>query len=157
MIYAEWNEKRTRHRLLYDDAMSPLDYEHFCARRLESYGWKAEVTRASRDQGADIVASSGGIRAVIQAKKYRSRVGNDAVQQIYAAMRYYDAVPAAVVSTADFTASARVLARSTGVLLLHHDQLSNLQPQARMGLAPESPPTLRPALWNQPNAERRKR
>jgi restriction system protein len=56
-------------------------------------------------------------------------VGNGAVQEIAAAMRYWSGDMAAVVSNAGFTPAARKLAAATGVLLLHHDGLAELQPR----------------------------
>ena len=83
---------------------------------------------ASGDQGADIVAEQAGIRLVVQCKRYGRPVGNGAVQEIAAAMRYWSADRAAVVSNAGFTPAARKLAAATGVLLLHHDALAEMQP-----------------------------
>jgi len=156
IAFAEWTRTQARLGLLYDKSMSPIDYERFCARRLASHGWTTEVTRASGDQGADIIGSKNGVRAVFQAKKYQSNVGNDAVQQVFAARTYYHATLAAVVSTGGFTLSARELASATGVHLLHHDQLGGISP----GLDHETEATLaavRPAPWHRVQPRRRKR
>lgn len=105
-----------------------IAYERFCAARLEEAGWSARPTRASGDQGVDIVAQRGGIRLVVQCKRYNKPVGNGAVQEITAAARHWSSDMAAVVSNAGFTPAARKLAGSTGVLLLHHDDLAEFRP-----------------------------
>jgi len=106
--------------------MDPYEYEHYCASLLKSAGWDAHVTAASGDQGVDIVATRDEVTLVIQAKRYANSVGNAAVQQVIAGKEHLRANLAAVVSPAPFTRSARELASSTGVLLLHHDKLSSL-------------------------------
>jgi restriction system protein len=52
-------------------------------------------------------------------------VGNKAVQEVFAAKRHEQAHHAAVVTNNDFTRSARQIAATTDVTLLHHDQLLN--------------------------------
>ncbi|MEK4035181.1 restriction endonuclease [Methylocystis sp. IM2] len=71
--------------------MTPQEYEHYCAALLRESRWAARVTRASGDQGVDIVAEKRGARIVVQCKKYRKPVGNRAVQEIVAAIAHEDA------------------------------------------------------------------
>ena len=102
-----------------------IGYERFCLARLRAAGWRVHPTPASGDQGADIVASRGGLRLVLQCKRYGKPVGNAAVQEAAGARGYWEADAAAVVSNAGFTPAARKLAAATGVLLLHHDDLDD--------------------------------
>ena len=111
----------------YDEEMTGLDYESFCASILIENGWNARVSKASGDQGADIIAEIDNTRLVIQCKKHSSPVGNKAVQEVYASRQFYEADYAVVVTNNDYTKSARQLADSNNVLLLHHDELSNLE------------------------------
>jgi restriction system protein len=113
---------------LFDPRMDPIDYEHHCAILLRQSGWDAQVTAASGDQGADVLARRNGALLVVQCKLYRGAVGNASVQQVSAARLHHRARFAAVVSNARFTASAVQLARTNGVYLLHHDQLKGFQP-----------------------------
>lgn len=106
------------------EGMSGNDFEHHCAQLLQDAGWDARVTKASGDQGIDIVAKLGSLHAVFQCKNYSKDVGNAAVQEIIAGMAFEGASIGAVVSNASYTTSARQLAASTGVHLLHHDELS---------------------------------
>ncbi|ACA18762.1 restriction endonuclease [Methylobacterium sp. 4-46] len=109
---------------LPDDGIA---YERYCAALLERAGWAARATRASGDQGADVIAEQRGVRLVLQCKRYTKPVGNAAVQEVVAARSYWSADWAAVVSNAGFTPAARKLAAATDVLLLHHDDLAVLE------------------------------
>lgn len=109
-----------------NDRMSPYEYEHYCAAQLTRRKWRTTVTKASNDQGVDIIATKAGRRIVLQCKKYAKPVGNQAVQQIVAAIAHEDAERGVVVATSDFTRAARKLAASNNVLLLHHRDLRNI-------------------------------
>ena len=110
----------------YTDTMSPIDYEHFCGALLAQVGWSTRVTKASGDQGVDVVAEKAGKRLVIQCKKYSSPVGNGAVQEVHSAKLFERAGYAAVVSNAGYTRSAKELAHATSVHLLHHMDLPHI-------------------------------
>lgn len=105
------------------EQMSSIDFEHFCAEILRSCGWEAKVTQASGDQGIDVIAKWGEIKAVLQCKKYSQPVGNSAVQEIFAGKQFEGANVAAVVSNAPYTPAAKQLASSAGVHLLHYSEL----------------------------------
>ena len=106
------------------EAMTPLEYEHFCADALRASGWEVRVCGGTGDQGVDLVADRDGRRAVFQCKLYAKPVGNYAIQEVHTGRSFHDAHVAAVISPAGFTPSARAAAGQTGVHLLHHDQLS---------------------------------
>lgn len=109
------------------DIISGGHYETLCHNILQAHGWIVTATPVTGDQGADLIADAGGKRVVIQCKFYSKPVGNKAVQEAFAAMGFHGGDHAAVVSNNAFTRSARQLAQANGVLLLHHDQLSNLE------------------------------
>lgn len=111
---------------------SPTDYEQYCADILRRHGWSAVTTATTGDQGIDIIAEKGGLRVVLQCKKYSGSVGNEAVQQAIAGGIFGQADKAAVVSPAPYTISAQQLASAAGVLLLHHSQLADLDRLCRI-------------------------
>jgi restriction system protein len=106
--------------------LSPADYEQYCAGQLRLAGWSADTTKASGDQGTDIIAQKGDLRLVVQCKLYNHPVGNKAVQEITAARTHERADCAAVVSNSRYTSSAQQLAATNGVLLLHHSDLRSI-------------------------------
>jgi restriction system protein len=109
--------------------MDPIAYEHLVSDRLHDLGWETRLTKGSGDQGVDVIAEMREKRVVIQCKRYRSSIGNAAVQEAYAGKSFEDADYAAVVSNAKYTPAARNLADSTRVILLHHDELTQLEEQ----------------------------
>lgn len=104
---------------------SPLEFEYWCAREIEKQGWAVAVSKATGDQGVDVVASRAGTVVAIQCKRYEAPVGNGAVQEAYAGMEHYRAQFAFVISTAGFTRSAVELSRSTGVVLLDAESIGD--------------------------------
>lgn len=95
-----------------------IDFEHWCAARIEEQGWAVRVSKATGDQGVDVEATKDCRTIVVQCKRYGQPIGNKAVQEVYAGMVYYRADAACVIGTGGFTASASELAKSTGVILL---------------------------------------
>ena len=115
-----YGENKIPHKL------SPVDYEGLVAVRLIENGWDTRTTKGVGDQGIDVIAIRDSVKLVIQCKLYTSPVGNSAVQEIIAGRAFEDADYAAVVSNIGYTKSARQLAALANVLLLHHDELDNI-------------------------------
>lgn len=110
---------------VYDEEMSPVAYESYCADLLSSNGWRdVRITPLTGDQGVDVIAiSPAGETWVFQCKKYSQNVGNSAVQEVIGGMKYYRAKKGAVVTNISFTKSAKELAAAADVRLLHHSEL----------------------------------
>lgn len=104
-------------------SVSPLEFEQKIGRKFKILGWDSQVTKASGDQGADVVISKGDLRGVVQCKLYSQPVGNKAVQEVHAAKDYYEANFAVVVSNQSFTTSARMLANKLNVYLINEDEI----------------------------------
>ena len=109
------------------DIVSGEHYETLCRNLLQGRGWRVEITPMTGDQGADLIADAHGRRVVIQCKFHARSIGNKAVQEAFAAIGFHGGDAAVVVSNASYTRSARQLAEANGVLLLHHDQLPDLE------------------------------
>lgn len=105
------------------ESLNPQQYEELCAEEMRLLGYEVRTTKASGDQGVDVIARKGAVTVVLQCKMYSSPVGNKAVQEVYAGKKFNDADVAAVVSNHEFTEAARQLAQALNVLLLHHSQL----------------------------------
>lgn len=108
-----------------------IDFEHWCAARLEEQGWSTTVSKASGDQGVDVIAIKEEFSVAIQCKRYNQPVGNKAVQEAFAGMRHYNADAAAVIATGGFTRSANELAKNTRVLLLDAENILAFTEQVR--------------------------
>lgn len=109
-----------------DKNTQPLEYEKLIALKLKKLGFNAQVTKASGDQGADVLAEKNSVSFAIQCKLYTKPVGNKAVQEINTARDFYKKDIAVVVSNADFTQSARTAANACDVILINDTQLEKL-------------------------------
>ena len=110
-----------------NNEMSGSDYEEYCANILSNAGWKVSITKASNDQGVDIVAEIENLKYCIQCKRYSNPVGNKAVQEVYAGKDHYGGTHSVLVSNAGFTKSAKELAKSLGVILISDIELDKLE------------------------------
>lgn len=96
------------------------DFEHWVARELERFGWKARATAGAGDQGIDVIAEKHGIKVGIQCKRYSSAVGNKSVQEAISGKQFHGLDVAAVLTTSSFTRAAKQLATSTDIVLMTH-------------------------------------
>lgn len=108
------------------EKITPLDYEKAIAATLKEMGFDARTTKASGDQGADVLAQKNGISFAIQCKMYSKPVGNKAVQEANAGRDFYSCDYGVVVSNAGFTKAARQAAHACNVILLDDNQLYKL-------------------------------
>jgi len=102
--------KRSTHR-------SGLDFEEHCAAAFRARGWNVTTTPTSGDHGADLIIRTGSRIIAVQCKNYKGRVGNRAVQEVYAARSYYGAQDAIVICPGGFTRQAEQMAYRIGVRL----------------------------------------
>lgn len=109
-----------------EDELNPENYEISIANKLKQYGFDTRLTQKTGDQGVDVIAIKNKKKVVIQCKLYSNSVGNSAVQEILGGKAFEGADYAVVVSNAAFTKSAKQLARSADVLLIHHDELEKI-------------------------------
>lgn len=109
------NKKKTT--IVDIDIMSGFEFEKFISRLFQNMGYKSYATQETNDQGVDVIAEKGDVRIAIQTKCYNGVVGNSAIQEIVAGMKYYDADKAMVITNSTFTKSAIELARKNNVQL----------------------------------------
>lgn len=102
------------------------ELEQFLKQVFEALGCSAETTKVTGDQGADLVVTLGQVRWVVQVKGYVSSVSNEAVQQVYAAMRFYSCHKCMVITNSVFTASAIQLAKATNCILIDEHSLPHM-------------------------------
>ena len=110
----------------FSKSMDPYEYEQFCANEFKKTGWNAKTTKASSDQGVDVVAQRDDQIIVAQCKRFSKPVGNKAVQEVVAGMKFYDANVGIVIAPNGFTNSAEKLAAANKIKLIHHSQIKDL-------------------------------
>ena len=116
------------------DNLEGLEFENWCANLLRINGFiNVEVTRASGDQGVDILAEKGEIKYAIQCKCYSSDLGNSPIQEVHAGKSMYNCHVGAVMTNRHFTSGAKELSKATGVLLWDREKLLQMQSNGEGG------------------------
>lgn len=105
------------------DEMKGVVFEEYLGALLQAKGYKAEVTKASGDYGADLILRKDREKIVVQAKRYKKTVGVRAVQEIVSAKSYYKADACWVITNNYFTQPAIKLAKVNGVRLINREEL----------------------------------
>lgn len=108
------------------DKMNGIQFEKFLSLLFIELGYKSKITKASGDFGADLIISKDGIKTVVQAKRYSSKVGIKAVQEVVSSMNYYKASKAMVVTNSYFSKAAIELAQSNNVEMVDRDRLVDI-------------------------------
>jgi hypothetical protein len=114
-----------RYDLLATDwqSLRGIPFEDFLARVFRSLGYQVQMTKATGDQGADVIATRNAQRLAIQAKGYSGSVGNEAVMQALAGMKHYRCDVCVVITNSRFTKHAEELALSVQCKLIDGDQI----------------------------------
>jgi hypothetical protein len=117
-----------RYQLLHADwrLMRGVEFEQFLQRVFESLGYQVQSTKASGDQGADLVVTGKGKKIAVQAKGYSDSVGNHAVMEVVAGMGFYRCGCCAVVTNSRFTRNAIDLARANDCRLVDGQRIRDL-------------------------------
>lgn len=105
------------------DKMTGVQFEDFLKRFFETRGFKVKTTKASNDQGCDLVLQKLGEKTSVQARRYTGTIGNDAIQQVVASLKFYDCERALVITTSKFTKAAEKLAEANHVELWDREVL----------------------------------
>lgn len=108
------------------DQMTGYEFEDFLKHFFEKHGYIAEVTQRSSDFGADLILTKGSKKFVVQAKRLNTKVGIRAVQEVVAAIKYYKANEAMVVSNQYYSSPAIKLAKSNHVRLIDREELMKM-------------------------------
>ncbi len=124
--YIEKMIEKSDSEINYDPDMDPFEYEHYCSSIFRNNGWDSKATQGSSDQGVDVIAKKDDIKLVAQCKKFTKAVGNKAVQEIVAGIKYYQADMGIVIAPNGFTKSAEKLAEANKIKLIHHSQIKDL-------------------------------
>ena len=112
------SKKYLKYDLSQIDKMDGLEFEKLLCVYFSKLGYKSYVTPSTNDFGADLVLKKNHERTVVQAKRYKQKVGLSAVQEVVASKAYYNATKATVVTNSFFTDSAKKLAKVNNVELI---------------------------------------
>lgn len=120
------NKKYTKKTNIDDiDLMTGSEFETFIADLFSKKGYTTTVTKASGDQGIDVIAERNDTKIGIQVKCYSGTVGNSAIQEAVAGKSFYSCDKAMVITNSSFTSSAIDLAQANDVILWDREILKD--------------------------------
>ena len=99
------------------DNMSGTEFEQVVARLFFNMGYTIKMTKTTNDQGVDIIATRDNEKIAIQVKRYSGTVGNHAIMEAVAGMKFYGANECMVITNSYFSKSAIRLAKVNNVIL----------------------------------------
>ena len=107
------------------DDMSGPKFKRYMADLFRQRGYVVRETRATGDQGVDLLLTKDHKRVAVQLKRWTGRpVGNAVVAATFAGIAHYRADEGWIITTSTFTKSARQLAKSTRVRLIDGKELA---------------------------------
>ena len=108
------------------DKMDGSEFEKFLSAHFKNLGYKVSLTPDTNDYGADLILTKDATKTVVQAKRYKDKVGIAAVQEITAAINYYKANKGIVISNSFFTKNAYALAEKNNIELWNREKLMHI-------------------------------
>ncbi|WP_443938220.1 SNF2-related protein [Pedobacter sp. MW01-1-1] len=131
-IFGTKTESKPKVQTLTDiDRLNPNLFEATIGALYKKQGFEVYLTPYSNDKGVDVVVLKNGENYLIQAKQTKSLVGNEAIQEICTAKKYYEdrfkeKFKLLTITNNDYSSSATILANSNEITLLNRRYLENL-------------------------------
>ena len=119
----QYEENLRNSGILEVDLMEGRVFEDFLMSLLKQRGYKVSTTSTTGDYGVDLILYSNEKKIIVQAKRYSSKVGIKAVQEISSAKNFYNADECWVATNNYFTNPAKNLAEANNVTLIDRDDL----------------------------------
>lgn len=112
-------------------SLQPSEFEKLIGTLYKSMGYEISITQASHDGGIDIKAEKnepgGRIVSLIQCKRYVDVVRVQAVRELMGVVSRFQANKGIIITTSDFTKSARKEAQATAMIeLIDYSSLNKL-------------------------------
>jgi len=127
---------RRKFNVSYDlamiDKMEGFEFEKYVGRLFQEFDFSTTVTKQSGDFGCDVILEKNGDRIAVQVKRSTSTVSLNAVQEIVASLKKYDARIGVVITNAKFSKSAKQLAKSNDVVMINGNALLRLIDLSKM-------------------------
>lgn len=105
------------------DKMGGVEFEKFLKYHFQKLGYTAETTSVTGDYGADLILKKDHNKIIVQAKRYKEKVGIKAIQEVVAAVGHYKAIKGYVITNNFFTKPAKNLAASNNIELWDREKL----------------------------------
>lgn len=116
-----------QHRYQTVDGMDGLEFERYVVELLRRNGFHDVRLTEQYDYGVDIIAEKNGVRWGVQAKRYSSPVGADAIRQVVTGLRIYNCDRAMVITNSTYSEFAKKLAAGNDCVLIDRVGLRKLE------------------------------
>lgn len=138
-LVKENQEKIKLYNISQIDSLTGTEFEGYLKILFEKMGYKVELTKKSKDYGADLKLVKNGEISVVQAKCYSKTVGVRAVQEVIAAKNHYGASVGMVATNNYFSKEANILAIENDIKLLDRTAIERLSSQFDIRFNREKP------------------
>ena len=118
-----YNQRLAQSGIIEIDRMTGKTFEDYLALLFRQRGYRVTPTPYAGDYGADLIIEKEGLKTAVQAKRYKGKIGIEAIQQVVAAKARYRCQRAMVVTNQYFTPAAFQLARDNYVALWNRERL----------------------------------
>ncbi len=143
IIYKVYLQMKVKKRYLKSgiqdvDQMGGVEFENFLKYHFRTLGYAADTTAATGDYGADLILRKDHERIIVQAKRWKEKVGIKAIQEVIGAVGFYKADKGYVITNNFFTKPAVNLAKANNIELWDREKLitvmtkENLQENIQM-------------------------
>ena len=128
-------ERKRKERINFSfeeiDKMTGIEFENFIKNLLQKKGFEnTQTTKASGDDGVDIITYKNEVKIAVQCKRYSGKVSNSAIQEVNSGKDVYQCQKACVITNSYFTDSAKNIAKIHNVKLINRDGLFELMENA---------------------------
>ena len=113
------------------DQMSGEEFEAFLLAHFENLGYKGKLTPIKNNYGADLIVNKDNFKIVVQAKRWKEKIGVSAIQEVIGAINYYKASKGMVITNSFFTSNAVNLAATSNIELWDRNKLIDVINQAQ--------------------------
>lgn len=125
-VQSQLSDERLRLLAIDWRSLRGIPFEDFLSDVFRLLGYSVQTTRASGDQGADLIIERGGRRLAVQAKGYANSVGNAAIQEVYAGQAFYQCHGCVAITNSSFTTSAKAIAAKVNCTLIDSSSIPDL-------------------------------
>ena len=105
------------------DKMTGLEFEERMYNYFKRAGFKVNKTKISNDFGCDLILTKNNEVTVVQTKRWISKIGVKAVQEVCAAIKHYNADYGMLITNSSLTVNARKLAASNNIYIWERSDL----------------------------------
>lgn len=127
LLFNFLKKKRYLNSTIYKiDKMTGIEFEELLKCHFENLGYRAKETAKTNDYGADLIIKKDNEKILVQAKRYKNKVGIKSVQEIVGALGYYKAEKGIVITNSYFTKNAINLAKANNIKLWDRDMLTKV-------------------------------